>query len=438
MKNVLTKELMEFIDSSPSMYHGAENIEKLVAEAGFVRLNQSENWGIKEGGKYYILNNNSAIIVFTIGKEVKNPRFNIVGSHSDSPTFKLKPNNIIRTKDSFLTVNVEPYGGAIYNTWFDRPLSVAGRVTFEKGGQIVEENVYIDKNILIIANAAIHMNREINKGYNYNEQKDMLPILGMIGSEDEPGDFILEQIAEKLKIKPEEILDFDLYLYDRQKGSFVGINDDFFSVGRIDNLGMAYLSVRAIIENSECIGADNINMACVFDNEEVGSGSRQGAASPFLKQTIQRIVSLFSDEKEAFYKAVSSSFLISADQAHSVHPNYLEYSDITNYPTINKGPVIKYAANQSYTSDAVSAAVIKAICKEKDIPVQAFVNRSDKRGGSTIGPITMGKLNIPSVDIGSPILSMHSVKELGGCLDQEYILELFTEFYKGKYSRPIY
>lgn len=425
----IAKELMEFIDRSPSMYHSTENLAKMAADAGFAELKMEDGWKIEVGRGYYVKTNNSAIAVFNVGEDLK---FNIIGSHSDSPSFKIKPNPEKTVADHFITVNTEPYGGAIYSTWFDRPLSVAGRVVYEKNSKLFEQNVNIDKNLLIIANAAIHMNREINNGYKYQAQKDLLPIIGQIGDKLKENGILMSHIAQALGIDVKDIVDYDLYLYDRQPGNFVGPNDEFFSVGRIDNLGMAYVSVKAVLEQK----AAGINLAMVFDNEEVGSGSRQGAAGTFMTDLMQRICLSLSDDPEAYYRAVSRSFLISADQAHSVHPNYLEYSDITNYPKINKGVAVKYAANKSYTSDSVSASMFKMIAKAAGAPVQSFVNHSDKRGGSTIGPISVRKLNIPALDIGAPILSMHSVRELGGSQDQEDLYRIFMEFYKAGIGMP--
>lgn len=414
------KKLISFIDNSHSMYHAVENLEKELKEKGFTELKQRESWNISKGNKYYVKNNNSSIIAFIVGEELK---FKIVGSHSDSPTFKVKPNPIISTKNHFLTLNTEVYGGPIFSSWFDRALSFAGRVIYKEDDKIKEKNLSIDKDLLIISNPAIHFNREVNKGYSYNAQKDTLPLLGL---SDEKID-ILDIIEKYSDIKKETILDYDLYLYDREGGKIIGLNDEFLSIQRLDNLSMAYLSTLALMDTEK---SNSISVSVVFDNEEIGSRSRQGAKSPFLRDTLERILITLGENSEEIFKAYDKSFIISADQAHSIHPNYLEYSDITNYPMINKGVVIKKAANKSYTTDAVSASIFKDICNKVGVDYQEFVNRSDKIGGSTIGPITQSKLNIKSIDIGLAVLAMHSARELGGVKDHIDIYKIFREFFK--------
>ncbi len=432
MDNSKAKNLMKFIDESPSVYHAIKNAGNLLKEKGFTHLDRSDVFKLEKGGKYFITNNNSAIIAWQMPKNgaVTNG-FRIIGSHSDSPTFRIKPNPEIKARNHFLQLNTEVYGGAILSTWFDRPLSAAGRVVLKSDSVLKPETklVNFDKAIMTIPNLAIHMNREVNDGYKYNKQKDTLPVLSIINEQFEEKGFLQKLIAENLNINEDKILDFDLYLYDRQPGCFVGLNDEFFSVGRIDNLGMAYPSLDALANST---ASEFVQMAAVFDNEEVGSETAQGAGSPFLQDTIQRIV-LSSCEGNAFeemQRSLANSFLISADQAHGFHPNYAEKNDITNYPLMNKGPAIKLAASMSYTSDAVSAGIFKDLCQRAGVPCQNFVNRSDMRGGSTIGPISVSNMNIKSVDIGNPILAMHSVREFGGTQDQEYITKVFAEFYK--------
>lgn len=425
----LTDKLMNFIDNSPSVFHVIDNFEISLNKKGYEKLDRSKKWNLKKNGKYYLTNNDSAIIAFQLGDNLKDNYFRIIGSHSDSPTFRIKPSPEMFEKDHFVKLNTEVYGGPILSTWFDRPLSLAGRVILSSKNPFKPDikNINIDKNLLIIPNMAIHMNRDINNGYAYNKQKDTLPLIGLINDELEKENYLLNILSNELKVKIEDILDFDLFLYDRQKGEYIGNNNEFYTVGRIDNLGMAHVSIEALLDSKK---SDFTKMVLISDNEEVGSQTKQGAGSPFLRDTLERIITATGGGFEDFDIALAKSFIISSDQAHSVHPNYIEKNDPTNFPLINKGPVIKVSARMNYTSDGYSSSVFANLCKKADIPVQYFVNRSDILGGSTIGPITTQNLNIDSVDIGNPILSMHSVRELGGVKDQEYIYKVFLEFYK--------
>jgi len=437
MKKDAASSLMDFVDKSPSMYHAIDNLSSMLEKAGFHKLELRDVFNLKAGSSYFVETNGSSIIAWRMGRSIKKG-FRIIGSHSDSPTFKIKPSPELVVKNHFLKLNTEGYGGAILSTWFDRPLSIGGRLTL-KSDDILNPKIKlinIDKNLLIIPNIAIHMNREVNDGYKYNKQKDTLPLLAIVGGKEcNKSSYFLDILAHYAGVAKDDILAYDLYLYDRCKGAFVGDKDEFFSLPKIDNLGMAYPSIKALIESKN---EEFTQLSCVFDNEEVGSSTAAGAGSPFLRDTLKRIVissakneALSSDPFEVFQEAMASSFLISADQAHGLHPNYEEKNDITNFPLMNKGPVIKVAGAMSYMSDAVSIGIFKSICEKAGVPYQTFCNRSDMRGGSTIGPITMGNLNIRCVDIGNPILSMHSIRELGGSEDQEYIEKVFSQFYKG-------
>ncbi len=437
MKTDAAVSLMKFVDKSPSMYHAIANLANMLRDAGFEEIKLEEKFALKKNGSYFTTNNGSAIIAWKMGNSIKNG-FRIIGSHSDSPTFKIKPSPEICVKRHFLKLNTECYGGAIVSTWFDRPLSVAGRLTL-KGKDVLHPEVKlvnIDKDLLIIPNLAIHMNREINDGYAFNKQKDTLPLFAIAstGAEIENKHLFLQFLANEMEISKDDILAYDLYLYDRMPGSFVGENEEFFSLPKIDNLGMAYPSIKALAQSKT---VDFTQVACVFDNEEIGSSTAAGAGSPFLSDTLKRIVISASEIEgcsenafETFQQVLASSFFISADQAHGLHPNYEEKNDITNSPLMNNGPVVKMSASMSYMSDAVSAGIFRDLCRRADVPCQTFVNRSDMRGGSTIGPITMGNLNIRCVDVGNPILAMHSVRELGGSLDQEYIEKVFSQVYR--------
>ncbi len=424
------KDLIKFIHVSPSAFHATKNIEEILVKEGFKKLELEEGWNLEKEGKYYTLKNNSAIIAFEIGKgEIEKDGFKLIGAHTDAPTFKIKPNPEIDVEKKYLKLNTEVYGGPILNTWFDRPLSIAGRVNIKSENLFKPKEMLIDmeKAIMIIPNLAIHMNREINKGVEINPQKDTLPLVSNINDKFEKEGFLLKKLAEKLNIQVEEILDFELFLYGLEKGSLVGLNEEFISVGKLDDLAMVHAGLKGLIDSE--LGKATKLLVC-FDNEEVGSGTKQGAASPMLRTVLERIAIGMEKDREDYYRALSKSFLISADQAHALHPNNLDEQDPTNRPVINGGPAIKSAANQAYTTDSFSSAVYESICKSIDVPVQKFVNRSDKRGGSTIGPISSSQLDIASVDIGNPILAMHSIRELGGVLDHYYVYKTFKEFYR--------
>lgn len=424
------KNLIDFINNSPTAFHAVSTSRELLEGNNFEELKLNEKWNLKEGGKYYITKNSSAIVAFTINsKDIDKHGFKLIGSHTDSPTFRVKPNAEMSVEGTYLKLNTECYGGPILNTWLDRPLGIAGRVVL-KGESIlnpVEKLVDLNKPVCIIPNVAIHMNRTVNEGYAYNKQKDMLPLVGLLNDSLEKDDFLLNQIALTLDINKEEIIDFDLFLYEFEKGSLIGPNEEFISSGRLDNLSMAHASLHALINGK---GKTGINVVAVFDNEEVGSSTKQGADSNMLLNILERISISLGKDREEFLTAIYSSFMISADLAHAIHPNMVEKHDPTNRPVMGKGPVIKINANQAYTSDAHSIAIYKSICKEANVNYQEFVNRSDERGGSTIGPISSTHLDIPSVDVGSPILAMHSIRELGSVDDHHSIYKTFSKFYE--------
>ncbi|MGL5313269.1 MAG: M18 family aminopeptidase [Peptostreptococcaceae bacterium] len=431
MKKIeFAKNLIDFIYDSPTAFHAVNTSKSLLDENGFEELSLSEKWNLKEDGKYYVTKNLSAIIAFTINsKNIEKEGFRIIGSHSDSPTFRVKPKAEMSVENTYLKLNTECYGGPILNTWLDRPLGIAGRVVL-KGESILNPQVRlvnIDKPVCIIPNLAIHMNRTVNEGYAYNKQKDMLPLVGLLNDSLEKDNFLLNQIEEKLNVNKDEIIDFDLFLYEFEKGSLIGPNEEFISTGRLDNLSMAHASLHALIDTK---GKYGVNVVAVFDNEEVGSSTKQGADSNMLLNLLERICISLGKNREEFFNSMYSSFMISADLAHALHPNMVEKHDPTNRPVMGKGPVIKINANQAYTSDAHSISIYKAICKEANVEYQEFVNRSDERGGSTIGPISSTHIDIPSVDIGSPILAMHSIRELGNVEDHLNIYKTFSTFYE--------
>ncbi|MDO5718875.1 MAG: M18 family aminopeptidase [Tissierellia bacterium] len=422
----LIDDFLKFIDKSPVSYQAVDNLSQKLIDSGFEKLDKGEKWNLRHSGKYFIINNDSSIIAFRIGKINSDFKFHIIGSHSDSPGFRVKPKSIMEVDRNYIKLNTEVYGGPILSTWFDRPLSLAGRVLIKGDQKPITRLINIDRDLLIIPNLAIHMNREVNNGYTFNAQKDTLPLLSLM-QEEADENFLHRLISEEIKIDQDQILDFDLYLYVREKASILGYNSEFISAGRLDNLAMAHSSINALIDSGE---SESTNIVIVTDNEEVGSMSRQGADSPMIRDTLERISICINGEREDFYRAISKSFMISADMAHALHPNYAEKADPTNYPIINKGPVIKLAASKAYTSDGYSSAVYKQLCDNAGVPCQEFTNRSDLRGGSTIGPITSKHLDIAAVDIGNPMLAMHSVRELGGVDDHYYIYKSFIEFFK--------
>ncbi|MFR9069400.1 MAG: M18 family aminopeptidase, partial [Paraclostridium sp.] len=407
------RNLIGFIEKSPTAFHSVETSEELLKLNGFKKLDARDKWTIEKGGKYYTTKNSSAIIAFTVDTDnLKEDGFRIIGSHSDSPSFRIKPNPEMEVEKTYLKLNTECYGGPILNTWLDRSLAIAGRVIL-KGEDIlrpVETLININRPICIIPNLAIHMNRQVNEGVALNKQKDMLPLVGLLNETLEKDNFLIKTIANELGRKVEEILDFDLFLYEYEKGMLIGPNEEMISCGRLDNLSMAHASLHALIDSKPSRG---VNVVSVFDNEEVGSSTKQGADSNMLINVLERISLCLGQSREEFFRSLYSSFIISADLAHAVHPNVSEKHDPTNRPVMGKGPVIKINANQAYTSDSQSTAVYKSICKEAGVNCQEFVNRSDVRGGSTIGPISSTHIDIPSVDVGSPILAMHSIRELG-------------------------
>ena len=422
-------KLIDFVYESPSAFHVVKNVKAKLIQNDFKELNLREKWDIEKNGKYFVTKNDSAIVSFIIGNgDIEKEGFRIIGAHTDSPTFKIKPSPEM-TENGYLKLNTEVYGGPILNTWLDRPLSFAGRVTL-KGNDIMHPEsklVDIKKPVLIIPNLAIHMNRDVNKGVELDKQKDMLPLMGLAEDDFVKENFIIELMAKELKCNNEDIVDFDIYLYEVEKGSIIGVNDEFISAGKLDDLAMVHAGIEAIINTKE---NKTTQMMVCFDNEEIGSRTKQGAGSPMLKNIIERIVYKLGGDKEELQRALYSSFLISADMAHAVHPNSGEKHDPINKPVINKGPVIKMNANQNYTTDSDSNTVYEMICRNLNIPVQKFVNRSTERGGSTIGPISSSQLDIRSIDIGNPMLAMHSVRELGGVIDHWNIFESFKGFFE--------
>ena len=409
------EELLAFIQKSPTCFHAVAAMKEILEAEGYGELREEDRWNLEKGGKYYVTRNDSALIAFAIPKE-EAKGYRIMASHSDSPTFKIKENPEMEAEGRYVKLNVERYGGMICAPWFDRPLSVAGRVVVKEGEEIVSKLVDVDRDLLMIPNLAIHMNREVNDGYKFNAQKDMLPLYGMSSAK---GTF-LKTVAEAAGVKEEEILGHDLFLYNRQEGTVWGAEEAFVSSARLDDLQCAFSSLKGFLAGKK---EKYIAVHCVLDNEEVGSGTKQGAASTFLRDVLVRINSGLGQDQEDYLRRLAGSFMVSADNAHAVHPNYGEKADPVNRPCMNEGIVIKHSANQKYCTDGVSAAVFKDLCKRAGVPFQTFTNRSDILGGSTLGNISTTQVAVNTVDIGLAQLAMHSPYETAGVKDTAYLIK---------------
>lgn len=417
------KELIDFIDRSPNAFFAVANMSNILEDAGYSELIEADEWKIEKGGKYFVKRNDSAIIAFQIPENEING-FQIMASHCDSPSFKVKSNAEICVDDKYVKLNIEKYGGMIMAPWFDRPLSVAGRVIVKTDDGIESRLVNIDRDLLMIPNLAIHMNREVNDGYKFNAQNDMPALFGDIDAKNS----FMKLIAEAAGVSEEDILDTDLFLYNRMKGCTVGANNEFISSGRLDDLQCAFASLKGFIA-SKADGA--IPVHCVLDNEEVGSGTKQGAASTFLSDSLKRVIYALGKNEDDFRRLLASSFMVSADNAHAVHPNHTDKADPTNRPYMNGGIVIKYSANQKYTTDAVSGAIMREICNKAGVPCQTFTNRSDMLGGSTLGNISNSQVALNTVDIGLAQLAMHSPYETAGAKDTAYLIEAAKVLFSG-------
>lgn len=422
--------LLSFLDNSPCNFLAAATIKAQLDANGFKELKQSERWSLEKGGKYYVVKNSTAIFGFVIGEaSLHESGFNIISAHSDSPCFRIKPNPEMLA-DGVLKLNTEVYGGPILYTWFDRPLSLAGRVIVrnpENPTRPVTQLIDFKEPVLIIPHLAIHFNREVNGGNPLSKQKDILPVAAIINDAAEKEDFLLNKIKAELNLdNVSDILDFDLMVYNYQRAQLVGFNKEFVSSGRIDDLSMAHAALMGLLNSSE---SSTTKVMAIFDNEETGSGTKQGAASPVLANILKRIANNFNLDEDGFFQTIANSFLISADNAHAAHPNYAEKYDPTNHPKMGGGPVIKINANCKYMTDAHSSAIFKEICKAAGVPCQYFVNHSDVAGGSTLGNILTSQIDIDGVDMGNPIWAMHSAMETGSILDHEYAIRAFTQFY---------
>lgn len=436
----MINKLIDFLKESPVNFLAVQATAKRLEEAGYKRIDAAAALGeVKAGDKVYVTKNDSSIYAFHIGsKPMAEAGFRLICAHCDSPTFRIKPNAEMTCQGGIVKLNTEVYGGPIMSTWFDRPLSLAGRVIVRGKDALHPETrlLHVKRPLLVISNLAIHFNRQVNDGVKLSKQKDMLPLLGIVNSELECGNLLMNVITEELGVEADSILDFDLYLYDVTPAMTVGVHNEFISAGRLDDLSMVHAGLEALLQEELTIKKEErripavTNILAIFDNEETGSQTKQGAGSPFLASMIQRLIMSQGGTMDDFYRAVENAFMISADNAHAWHPNYSEKYDPTNHPVLGGGPVIKFNAAQKYASDAVSAAVFAEVCREAGVPCQRFVNHSDVAGGSTLGNILASSLPLRGVDMGNPILGMHSVRETGSVDDHLFCIKAFTEFYR--------
>lgn len=417
----LSNELLDFIQKSPSCYHAVENLAQALCDAGFSELSEGEPWRLQRGGRYFVRRNLSSLLAFKIPEgEIKG--FQIAASHSDSPTFKIKENMDIVVDGAYTELNVEKYGGMLCAPWFDRPLSVAGKIVVRRGEGLESRLVNVDRDLLMIPSLAIHMNRSVNDGYKYGIQKDMLPLLG---DERAVGTF-LDIVAGAAGVDKENILGTDLYLYCRGRGVIWGAGGEYLSSPKLDDLQCTFANLQGFLAGGH---PNTISVYAVFDNEEVGSGTKQGAAGTVLLDTLLRVNEALGRSHEDYLRALASGFMVSADNAHAVHPNHLSLADPTNHPHMNQGVVLKFSANQKYGTDSVSAALFRAICGRAGVPTQAFHNHSDVLGGSTLGNLSNAQVSLNMVDVGLPQLAMHSAVETAGVLDTFYLVRAMQEFY---------
>jgi aspartyl aminopeptidase len=446
-----SRSLIELINKSPTPFHVVQSFEDQLKSAGYVELYEQDKWNLSPGGKYYVTRNGSSLVVFSVGlKAPEESGFKIIGAHTDSPNLRLKPNPVY-LKNGYVQLGVEVYGGALLSTWTDRDLSLAGRVILKElparkvskshsrtNNQAtlvdygcVSRLITFDRPLLRIPQLAIHLNRSVNeKGLVLNPQNHLPPILALVDEKTKSKTLLADLVAEELRCKPGDILGLEMQLYDFQKGTLAGVNGEFLFASRLDNLASCHAAMAALLESPKKNVATHVLV--FYDNEEIGSDTAQGGSSPFLKDILERISTVEKQSREALMRGIARSLFISADMAHAVHPNYAEMHDGNHMPMINAGPVIKSHSGQKYATEGVTSSKFEQLCRRSKVPVQKFSVRSDMRCGSTIGPVTATNLGIRTVDIGSPMLSMHSIREMAGSEDQEYLIRVFKEFFKSE------
>lgn len=423
------ENLLQFIQASPTAFQATQNLRARCQEAGYTLLEEDQSWDLELGGKYVVCRNQSSVIAFHLSPDLlEHYHYQLVASHSDSPNFKVKENGELLVRDRYLKLNTEGYGGMILHTWLDRPLSLAGRVLVRKTDHIEERLLHMDEDLLLIPNVAIHLLRDTNTGYTFNKQIDLLPLFAQQGEKGA----LKAKVADELEVSPEEILAMDLSLYNRTPGSIWGASQEFYSSPQIDNLASAFTTLEGFLAADHASG---VAMYACFDNEEVGSGTKQGALSTFLRDVIERIHAQLPLQADDLYQALARSYMISADNAHAVHPNYPELTDDNNCSYLNEGVVVKAHAGQQYTTDAVSLAILKELAQEVDVPLQYFANRSDKRGGSTLGNLALRQVSLNSIDIGLPQLAMHSSYETAGVRDVDRMIHLIQNFFSHEVTK---
>ena len=431
----MIKRLLSFLDASPVNFLAVKNLTDELQQHGYRHIDTTEALGtVKAGDKFFVTKNDSSIYAFQIGrKALAETGFHMICAHCDSPTFRIKPHAEIDCEGGIVKLNTEVYGGPIMSTWFDRPLTLAGRVIVKSKDVMTPTTLllHVKRPLLQISNLAIHFNRQVNDGVKLSRQKDVLPILGIINDELEKGNLLMNIILEELNkqqtVAREDILDFDLYLADATPACTFGAHNELISSGRLDDLSMCFAGLEALLASHP---TDTTQVLAIFDNEETGSQTKQGAGSPFLSYMLKRIALAQGGTEEAYYQAVERAFMISADNAHAWHPNYSEKYDPTNHPMLGGGPVIKFNAAQKYASDAYSASVFASLCEKAGVPCQRFVNHSDVAGGSTLGNILASSIPLRGVDMGNAILAMHSCRETGSTADHEFCVKVFTQFYQ--------
>ena len=423
----MVQKLFRFLDESPTCYHAAANAKAALTAAGAVELRESEQWKLEKGTLYVVERGDSALVAFRV-PEGPFHGFLMAAAHSDSPTFKVRETAEAASAGNTLRLSVEPYGGGVWRGWLDRPLSVAGRVVIRQGDRLVSRLVNIDRDLLVIPGVAIHMDRSVNKGAELNPAVDLLPLLGC-GKE--PGAF-RKLIAEAAGVREEHLLSTELFLYPRTKAVQTGLNGEFIVSPRLDDLQCVFGCLEGFLAAKP---GGSLPVLAVFNNEEVGSNTRQGADSTFLTDVLERIAHGCGLDSDAWKAAIANSFMVSADNAHAIHPAHPEYADKGEFPVLGGGIVIKYNANQRYTTDAVSGAVFQAICQEAGVPVQRYSNRADLPGGSTLGNISTAHLSVPTVDIGLPQLAMHSVCETAGAADTDYLVRAMAAYFSRDFHR---
>ena len=406
---------MAFLDASVSVYHAAAYLGDVLEDAGYTRLSEGENWNLTAGGKYYLIRGGTAVLAFRV-PEITPKGFLMSASHSDRPTFKIKENAELTGK--YTRLATEKYGGMLIAPWLDRPLSIAGRVMVDTEDGVESRLVNIDRDLLMIPNVAIHMNRQANEGYKWNPAVDTLPLLG--------GENAAGKLAELLEAEAGgEILGHDLYLYVRQKATIWGVDEEYISAAALDDLQCAWACTQGFLSAEE---GGSIPVLCVFDSEEVGSASVQGAASKLLQSTLSRICTGLGLDEQVM---LSNSFMISADNAHAIHPNHPEFADANNAPVVNQGVVLKFNANLRYCTDGMSAAIFRKVCQKAAVKMQTYCNRADVPGGSTLGNISLSQVSVPTADIGLPQLAMHSCYETAGVQDAIDLEKVMATYYGG-------